>query len=104
MIFFKKRKPSGLGVMGTVLSPALRRQRQEDSCEFEANLVYRVTSRTAREREVPCLGKTNIKQDTSVPSREQYDTHTYMHTNIHTYIHIYPYVYTPIDSLMRLYM
>jgi hypothetical protein len=30
------------------LVPALRRQRQMDLCEFEANLVYRVSSRTAR--------------------------------------------------------
>ena len=28
--------------------PALLRQRQADLCEFEANLVYRVSSRTAR--------------------------------------------------------
>ena len=30
------------------LIPALRRQRQEDLCEFEAKLIYRVSSRTAR--------------------------------------------------------
>ena len=30
------------------LIPALRRQRQVDLCEFEASLVYRVSSRTAR--------------------------------------------------------
>ena len=30
------------------LSPALRRQGQADLCEFEANLVYRVSSRTAK--------------------------------------------------------
>jgi hypothetical protein len=30
------------------LIPALRRQRQMDLCEFEARLVYRVNSRTAR--------------------------------------------------------
>ena len=28
--------------------PALRKQRQEDLCEFEASLVYRVSSMTAR--------------------------------------------------------
>jgi hypothetical protein len=28
--------------------PALRWQRQVNLCEFETNLVYRVTSRTAR--------------------------------------------------------
>jgi hypothetical protein len=27
---------------------ALQRQRQEDICEFEASLVYRASSRTAR--------------------------------------------------------
>ena len=30
------------------LIPALRRQRQADLCEFEASLVYRVSSRTFR--------------------------------------------------------
>jgi hypothetical protein len=30
------------------LIPALGRQRQEDLCEFKANLVYRASSRTAR--------------------------------------------------------
>ena len=30
------------------LIPALRRQRQVDFCEFEAILVHRVSSRTAR--------------------------------------------------------
>ena len=30
------------------LIPALGRQRQVNLCEFEANLVYRVSSRTAR--------------------------------------------------------
>ena len=32
----------------TLLIPALRRQRQEDLCESEASLVYRVSFRTAR--------------------------------------------------------
>ena len=32
----------------TPLIPALRRQRQEDISEFEASLVYRVGSMTAR--------------------------------------------------------
>ena len=31
---------------GAPLIPALGRQRQVDFCEFEANLVYRVSSRT----------------------------------------------------------
>ena len=30
------------------LSPALRRQRQGDLCEFQASLDYRVNSKTAR--------------------------------------------------------
>ena len=30
------------------LIPALGRQRQEDLCEFEASLVYKASSRTAR--------------------------------------------------------
>ena len=36
---------------------------QEDLCEIEASLVYRVSSRTAKttERNKPCLGKTNKK-------------------------------------------
>ena len=30
------------------LTPAFRRQRQPDLCEFEASLVYKVSFRTAR--------------------------------------------------------
>ena len=37
-----------LRVVATTLIPAPRRERQEDQCEFEASLVYRVSSRTAR--------------------------------------------------------
>ena len=38
------------------LVPALRRQRQAELCEFEAGLVYRVSSRPARSHRVkPCL-------------------------------------------------
>jgi hypothetical protein len=36
----------------------LRRQRQVDLCEFEASLVYRVSSGTARETEKACLQTT----------------------------------------------
>jgi hypothetical protein len=36
---------------------ALGRQRQEDLCEFEEILVYRLSSRTARATEKPCLKK-----------------------------------------------
>ena len=40
------------------LITALRRQRQEDLCEFEASLIYRVSSRTgSRATEEPCLEK-----------------------------------------------
>ena len=35
-------------VVATPLIPALRGQRQEDVCEFEAGLVYRLSSRTSR--------------------------------------------------------
>ena len=33
-------------VVAHLLNPALGRQRQTDYCEFEANLVYRASSRT----------------------------------------------------------
>ena len=39
------------------LIPALRRQRQEDLCEFEARLVYRVSSGQA-----PKLHRENLSQ------------------------------------------
>ena len=41
------------------LIPALRRQRQGDLCEFEAHLVNRMSSKTARAcyTEKPCLKK-----------------------------------------------
>ena len=35
-------------VVAHAFNPALRRQRQEDLCEFEASLYYRASSRTAR--------------------------------------------------------
>ena len=37
-----------LGVVGCVIDPSTRRQRQADLCEFKATLVYKVTFRTAR--------------------------------------------------------
>ena len=44
------------------LIPALRRQRQEDFCEFKANLVYKVSSRiSSKATEKPCLGKKEAK-------------------------------------------
>ena len=36
------------GLVGTVLIPVLKRQRQEDLYEFKASLIYTVNSRTAR--------------------------------------------------------
>ena len=33
--------------------PAFRRQRQVDLCEFEASLVYRASSRTAKATQKP---------------------------------------------------
>jgi hypothetical protein len=41
------------------LTTALRRQRQRDLCEFEASLVYRVSSRTAMPTQRNCLKKQN---------------------------------------------
>jgi len=41
------------------LIPALRRQRQVELCEFEASLVYRVSSRTARAAHRHPVSKTN---------------------------------------------
>jgi hypothetical protein len=42
-----------------LLVPALRRQRQSDLSEFEASLVYRVSSRTARATQRDPVSKTN---------------------------------------------
>ena len=45
---------------------ALGRQRQANLCEFEASLVYRVSSRTASiGTGKPCLGKTKTKKETN---------------------------------------
>lgn len=44
----KQQKNSKPGSAGVFLFPAHRRQRQEDLCESEANLVCRMTSRTAK--------------------------------------------------------
>ena len=52
-------------VVAHAFIPALRRQRQRqaDLCEFKANLVYRMSSRTARAcyTEKPCLKKQTNK-------------------------------------------
>ena len=42
-----KKPHSGRLWWPTALIPAFRRQRQVDLCEFKANLVYIVSSRTA---------------------------------------------------------
>jgi hypothetical protein len=39
-----------------LLTPAPRRQRQVEFCEFKASLIYKVSSRMAR-AEKPCLNK-----------------------------------------------
>ena len=39
------------------LIPALGRQRQEDLCEFKANLVHRMSSKPGGAIERPCLKK-----------------------------------------------
>jgi hypothetical protein len=44
------------------LIPALRRQRQADLCEFEASLVYRVSSRTTQKNPVSNKIKQKKKQ------------------------------------------
>ena len=71
----------------TPLIPALRRQRQEDLCEFKASLVYMVSSRTARElcnREI--LFQKSERQRERKRERER-PTHTekqsYRLTNTH---------------------
>jgi hypothetical protein len=42
-----KRETHSWMLRCTPLIPALRRQRQVDLCEFEASLVYKVSTRTA---------------------------------------------------------
>jgi hypothetical protein len=50
-----------------VVLPALRRQRQADLCEFEASLVYRVSSRTGRatQRNPVCKNKNKNQNNSS---------------------------------------
>ena len=43
-----KAKVGEPGMVGHAFNPSIGRQRQEDLCEFEASLVYRASSRTAR--------------------------------------------------------
>jgi hypothetical protein len=58
-------------VVVRALISALRRQMQENPCEFKASLVYRVSSRTARTTQRKLVWK---------------KANTYIHTYIHTYI------------------
>jgi hypothetical protein len=46
ILTFRRLKPGWALVV--LLIPVLRRQRQADLCEFEASLVYRVSSRTTQ--------------------------------------------------------
>ena len=55
--------------------PALERQRQVNLCEFEASLVYRVSSRTARDTQRNPVPKTN-QQPTNQPKTKQNKTKT----------------------------
>jgi hypothetical protein len=48
------------------LTPALNRQRQADLCDFEASLVYRASSRTAKATERNPVSKIKTKQKGAV--------------------------------------
>ena len=52
------------------LIPALGRQRQVDLCEFEASLVYRVSSRTARATQRNPVSKTKTNQPTNKTNKQ----------------------------------
>jgi ABC-type nickel/cobalt efflux system permease component RcnA len=52
--------------------------------EFEASLVYRVSSRTARATQRNPVSKKNKKQKTKNKTKQ---THTHTHTHTHTYTH-----------------
>ena len=51
----------------TPLIPALRNQRQEVLCEFEANLVFRVSSRTGRATKRNPVWKNQTKPNQKIP-------------------------------------
>ena len=53
------------------LIPVFKKERQVDFCEFETSLIYRVSSRTARATEKPCLKKKKIPVMTIIESLEQ---------------------------------
>ena len=53
-----------VSIVAHTLIPALGRQRQADLCEFEASLVYRVSSRTAR----TVIQRNSVSKQTKIPS------------------------------------
>jgi hypothetical protein len=56
----------------TSLIPGLRRQRQEDLCELEAIMVYRMSPRTARATQRNPVSKQNkIKQNQKQKERRE---------------------------------
>ena len=65
--FREGKKERGRGGRKQPLIPALGRQRQVDLCEFEASLVYRVSSRTARATKMSPVSinqtKTKVNQE-----------------------------------------
>jgi hypothetical protein len=59
-------------------NPSIGRQRQEDLCEFEASLVYRVSSKTARAiQRNPVLQnkETNQQQEARPSGNESENAH-----------------------------
>jgi hypothetical protein len=51
--------------------PALKRQKQEDLCKFEASLVYKVSSRTARATQRNPVSKRHSKTKTSQTNKTE---------------------------------
>ena len=56
------------------LTAALEKQRQVDLCEFEASLVYEVSSNTSKEghTEKPCLKRQKIKQSKKFKKKKKF--------------------------------
>ena len=51
--------------------PALRRQRQEDLCEFKASLFYRVSSRPARTTQTNPVSKQKQTNRTTITTKNK---------------------------------